>query len=83
MKKPFPLIVACTLLVLTATGCDKTQMPQPEIKVNSPSISVPTVPDMPDPKVPKKAEALSPQPGQANDHSSPTFKDGGVVDPKK
>jgi len=38
---------------------------------------------MPDPKVPKSAEAAAPTPGQAGDHSSPAFKGGGKVDPHK
>lgn len=35
------------------------------------------------PVVPKGAEAPTPAPGQANDHSSPGFKSGGKTDPSK
>ena len=83
MKKPLPLFLACTLLVLTAAGCDKTSAPLPELATSSPRISVPTVPEMPNPTVPKGAQAPTPLPGQANDHSSPAFKGGGATDPQK
>ncbi len=83
MKNPLSLLLACTLFIFTATGCNKTEAPQPEISTTAPSVSAPIVPDMPDPVVPKGAEAPSPRPGQANDHSSPAFKGGGAADPHK
>ncbi len=63
--------------------------PLPKVAQQAPSaqgtLSTPTLPSpqLPDPIVPKGAEAPSPMPGQANDHSSPAFKNGGKADPHK
>ncbi len=81
MKNPLSIFFACTVLVLSVAGCNKTGVPQPELTVSSPKVPDPIVPKMPDPIVPKGAEAPSPLPGQANDHSSPQFKGGGAADP--
>lgn len=81
MKKPLPFFVAYTVLVLAVAGCNKTEVPQPQLSVSSPRVPDPIVPKMPDPTVPKGSEAPSPLPGQANDHSSPSFKGGGAADP--
>lgn len=83
MKNPLPALAACTVLILFAAGCGKTEAPQPQAATSSPRVPDPLVPKMPDPKVPKGAEAASPLPGQANDDSSPAFKGGGAADPHK
>ena len=40
-------------------------------------------PPLPPPNVSKDAEVQSPTPGQANDHSNPSFKGGGAPDKNK
>jgi len=69
-----PLIVAAVLLV---GGCGKkddarpvTAQP-PAIKPEDSKASVLPTPPLPATNAPKGAEAQSPQPGQAGDHSSP------------
>lgn len=44
--------------------------------------AVPAQPPI-DPKVSKGTASPGPTPGQAGDHSSPAFKDGGMPDNKK
>ena len=74
----------CAVLLLAA--CQKKEATQTPVQVapsvaspqnpaNSSAASLPT-PPLPDPKVPD--EVPTPKPGQANDHSSPAFKDGGT-----
>lgn len=88
MKYPIPLLALCAGATLFATGCGKTSDPplpklSPPVAPTQGSMSTPTLPSapLPDPIVPKAAEAPSPAPGQAGDHSSPAFKAGGKVDP--
>jgi hypothetical protein len=82
-------LIALSGAILLAAGCGKSEplsSPQPPAQAASgqaaPSASVP-VPPLPDPVVPKGAEAPTPKPGQAGDHSSPAFKDGGKPNPAK
>ena len=83
-------LALCTGAALFAFGCGKTESP-PLPKITPPTLSVqgglstPTLPTapLPEPKVPKGAEAPSPMPGQAGDHSTPAFKAGGKTDPHK
>ena len=90
MKRPIPILAICAGIVLFAAGCGKTDdSPSPKVAQQAPSaqgaVSTPTLPSppLPDPVVPKGAEAASPVPGQAGDTSSPAFKDGGKTDPHK
>jgi len=90
MKRPLLLLALCASTVMFAAGCNKAEAPpQPNLSQKaapapgssaSPAV---TAPDMPDPKVPKGAEAAAPVPGQAGDQSSPAFKGGGKTDPHK
>jgi len=86
-----PLVVAAALL---AGGCGKKEevrqvAPQPTLM--KPGDSLPPVaptPPLPAPNVLKGTELPSPHvelphPGQAGDHSSPGFKDGGQPDKAK
>jgi hypothetical protein len=75
--------------ILLAGGCGKKEDVKPAAPL--PSLmqpgdplppSAPT-PALPAPNVPKGAVAPSPQVGQAGDHSSPGFKEGGKPDLKK
>lgn len=86
MIRYLPIVVAAVLL---AGGCGKKDDPN---TVGSPSpLTRPAVPpsaDTPAPPLPqadagKSAELPLPQPGQANDHSSPAFKAGGLPDKKQ
>ena len=73
-----------------AAGCNKSEAPpQPNLSQKaspapgssaSPAV---TPPVLPDPNVPKGAEAAAPVAGQAGDQSSPAFKAGGKTDPHK
>ncbi len=90
MPSHFRMFALCAAAALLATGCGKTDSPPQSNAVApvasgpaSPAAPVVLAPDMPDPKVPKGAEAAAPTPGQAGDHSSPAFKAGGKVDPYK
>jgi len=76
MKSSLYLTAACFAAALVPAGCNKVNPPPP---VTAPVV----VPPMPAPVVPKSAEAPSPLPGQANDHSSPAFKVGGKPNPPK
>ena len=90
MTRPRLALALCAVAVLFAAGCNKADdPPQPNLSEkaspapgSSPSPAV-TVPDMPDPNVPKAAQAPTPTPGQAGDQSSPAFKGGGKNDPSK
>jgi hypothetical protein len=87
MKHAIPILAICVGTLLVAAGCSKSDNPlQPDVAQRSPSAqeTPPSpVPRLPDPVVPKSAEAPSPMPGQAGDTSNPAFKDGGKVDPHK
>lgn len=86
-----PLYLAlCAVPVMFAAGCSKADdPPQPNLspKASPAPESAPATavkaPDLPDPAVPKGAEAAAPVPGQAGDQSSPAFKAGGKPDPHK
>ena len=90
MNSYIPVVVAAALL---AGGCEKKEearpaAPQPSLMKPGDSLpaAAPT-PPLPDPDVPKVAAASLPHkelphPGQAGDHSSPAFKDGGQSDKK-
>ncbi len=85
MKRYIPLAVAAVLLV---GGCGKkdeapASSASPAMKADNTKQSVVAPPPLPAPNVPKGAEAQLPTPGQANDHSSPAFKGGGVPDKNK
>lgn len=85
MNSYLPLIVAIALFVGGCGGKDEPQpvtSPTPAIKPQDSTASVPPAP-LPRADTAKGAEVQSPQPGQANDHSSPAFKGGGMPDKKK
>jgi hypothetical protein len=73
-------------IVLSAGGCSKADNPRavasPGSVITPEESRDPSVPKSPDPQVnaAKDAQVQSPPPGQANDHSSPDFKKGGVPD---
>jgi hypothetical protein len=77
---------ASALLIL---GCKKPASPPLQKEGESfsaqKSVAQPSAvpPRLPDPIVPKGAEAPSPLPGQAGDTSSEVFKNGGNKDPHK
>lgn len=79
-----PLMAVAMLL---AGGCGKKDDARPAaqapvFKMEDKAAIVPS-PPLPEVNAPKGAEVQSPQPGQANDHSSPAFKAGGAPDAKK
>jgi hypothetical protein len=78
MRVAMPFAAACAVAMLSAAGCGDTVVP-PTTGGAPPPDAAPKVA----PNVPKAAQAPSPVPGQANDHSSPAFKDGGKNDPSK
>jgi hypothetical protein len=69
---------AVAIAIAMVAGCGKTEVPD-RARAAPPSMDAPKVA----PVVPKAAEAPSPVPGQANDHSNPAFKGGGKNDPSK
>ena len=83
MVRYLPIVVA---VVLLAGGCGKKDdpnavvSPSPVIKPEPSGTAA--VPPPPLADAGKKPEVESPQPGQANDHSSPDFKRGGAPDKK-
>jgi len=90
MNNYIPLVVAAVLL---AGGCGQKEEARPvapQTSLMKPGDSLPAVaptPPLPDPDVPKVAEAPLPHkelphPGQAGDHSSPAFTGGGQSDKK-
>jgi hypothetical protein len=90
MKRAIAIFAICAGAVLFAAGCSKTADPPlpkaaPPVPAVQGTLSTPTLPSapLPDPVVPKGAEAPAPTPGQAGDTSSPTFKAGGKADPHK
>jgi hypothetical protein len=86
MKRYLILVVA---VALSVGGCGKKDEPRPVpskpsvIKPEDSKASVIPTPPPPSSDAPKSSEVPLPQPGQANDHSSPAFKGGGVPDKKK
>lgn len=91
MNYYLPLVIAAALL---AGGCGKKEEARPVVA--QPSLvksgdSLPPVaptPPLPAPNVPNSAEVPSPHkelphPGQAGDHSSPAFQEGGQSDKAK
>lgn len=83
------MVLAVVAAVLLVGGCGKKEdvkpaAPQPSLMQPGDPLppSVPT-PPLPAPNVPKGPAAPLPQAGQAGDHSSPAFKEGGKPDPKK
>jgi hypothetical protein len=86
MKRYIPFAVAAALVF---GGCGKKDEERlvapkpPQVKAEDAKQSTVPTPPLPAPDVPKNAEAGSPKPGQANDHSSPAFKGGGVPDKNK
>ncbi len=81
MRAYVPIVLAFTLI--SAAGCGKRDdgLPAPVPPVNR---DIPLVPAPPLPKVaPDAIPVPGPAPGQANDHSNPAFKGGGLPEPKK
>lgn len=82
MKSHLAIVLACAMIA----GCGnksepKTAAPAPPVaaKDAAPVVAVP-------PPAPPNAVddgKQRPAPGQAGDHSSPAFKDGGKTEPKK
>lgn len=85
MKHTIPILAISSGIVFFATGCSKPDNPpSPKVVEQAPSVAGSlAAPPLPDPIVPKGAEAASPKPGQAGDHSSEAFKGGGKTDPHK
>jgi hypothetical protein len=79
-----PVVIA---LALIASACGKLSDPQPKAPLSpmkQNSLDNPVVPAAPLPKIAADANPVpGPLPGQANDHSNPAFKDGGVPDPTR
>ena len=87
----FSILIAVAS-VFTIYGCGKqgdaptAAAPTPAVKAeDAKQPAVPPTPatSLPAPKNSKDAEAQLPTPGQANDHSNPAFKRGGVPDKNK
>lgn len=90
MKHAIPILAICAGTAMLAAGCSKTDNPPPrESAQQAPSdqgtVAAPQAPPprLPDPIVPKGAEAPSPMPGEAGDTSSEAFKGGGRAEPHK
>lgn len=88
MNRAIPIFALYAGVVLCAAGCSKTDSPPAsEVPRQAPStqgsLEAPPVPKLPDPVVPKGADASSPMPGQAGDTSNEAFKGGGKPDPHK
>lgn len=83
----YVMLMLATILV--AGGCGKKEdvkpaAPQPSLmQPGDPLRSSVPIPPTPAPNVPKGPVAPLPQAGQAGDHSSPAFKEGGTRDAKK
>lgn len=82
-------LVLVVAAVVFAGGCGKKEdkvpvAPQPSLMTpGNPLPAVEPTPPLPAPDAPKSAATDLPKPGQANDHSSPAFKDGGKTDKGK
>jgi hypothetical protein len=83
VKRSLPILAVCATTVMFVAGCSKTDVPPPPSVPNQASTPAQPPPPMPAPNVPKGAEASAPVPGQAGDHSSAAFKEGGKTDPHK
>jgi len=83
------IILLVLAAALTAAGCDKKDERSaapgvPPVTAKDVQKASEATPALPPPSVaPADKGAPFPKPGQANDHSSPDFKGGGVTDPKK
>jgi hypothetical protein len=86
MRRYIPLVIVAALLV-AACGKNEDARPgnatRPLVKPEEAKPSAAPTPSPPAPHVPKGSAAPSPKPGQANDHSNPEFKGGGVPDKQK
>ena len=86
MKRYIPLAVAAALLIAGCGKKEEERLAAPKAPVSKPEdvkqSTVPT-PPLPSPNVPTGTAPELPKPGQANDHSSPAFKGGGVPDKNK
>jgi hypothetical protein len=86
MKRYIPLAIVAAFVI---AGCGKKEEERlvppkpPESKPADVKQSTVPTPPLPAPNVPKGTAAELPKPGQANDHSSPAFKGGGVPDKSK
>ena len=82
--------ICAAMIFVAAAGCGKLDAPQ-DMGQRAPTtaqepLATPPLPRLPDPKDPDVAnrpEVPTPLPGQANDHSTEKFKDGGKEDPNK
>lgn len=86
MRTPIRVMTACAVALMFAAGCSKTEAPGRTSSTSPPTSTPAPAPDAAPkvaPDVPKGAQAPTPAPGQANDHSSPAFKAGGKNDPSK
>ncbi len=78
--------VAIGVAVAMTAGCGnksepRTAAPAPPVASKDAQPSIAPMPSAPPNAVDDGVQR--PAPGQANDHSSPGFKDGGKADPKK
>lgn len=73
-----PIALAFTLIF---AGCAPPVEPTPPVKRDNFESSLAPSPPLPKP-APDANPAPGPNPGQANDHSNPAFKAGGVPEPK-
>lgn len=82
MRYAVPIVVALTL---AAAACGQKDEGIPAIPTPSRDSmqNVPKAPVAPAVPSPTVAQPDLPKPGQANDHSSPTFRDGGASVPQK
>lgn len=83
---PFAVAFAAVLVI---AGCEKKDDARtgvsalPPVVQPSPQTTAEATPPPPPSNAPDKAGTPLPEPGQANDHSSPAFKAGGPPDPEK
>ena len=86
MTSHLAIVLACAMIA----GCGNKSEPKSEPKTAAPAPPMaakdaPPVVVVPPPAPPNAVDdgKQRPAPGQAGDHSSPAFKEGGKVDPKK
>ena len=83
------IILLAVTAALLAAGCGKKDEPKtapgvaPVTRQDAQKAAAPTPPLPPPAVAPSDKDKALPDPGQANDHSSPAFKGGGAPDPKK